>query len=522
MNSARRIYLYLVTFAALSAFAVGIANLIRALLEEWVSTASATNPGYLQDQVAMWGAAALVALPVWAVHWMWAQRLAAADSTERSSVLRRLFLYAALAGATAVAWIALDEVLTAVVLAVVGSPIVLARVAIPPLPLIVMAFGVWAYHRRVTVRDRDAVGETGGSATLRRWYTYGFAALGVAALLSGAQTVLMSTWLAVTSTSSSRAFGVSGASEAMIGLAVWGLLWAWFPRTLDAASHEQEQRSTLHSVYLFLVLTLVLVGTLSGISQAVYYLLARVLGVGAPGGVGDPLIRAAAGPVSVAIVYGAGWLYQRQVIAGTARELEAPRQVGVRRISMYLTALVALAVLAAGLAGLLWILGDVISQAPNTVGAEWWRDRLSLFATLTIIGLPVWLFHWRPRQRADARSLARRVYLYVSLIGAVLALLGGGAAAAYRLLSFMLGSASTSTVVSDFSHAVAIALVATGISAYQWRIVRGDMQSPVPAVTGEPAPAHVLVELGAPTAEAIDAALQVLRERGLSVRLRIA
>src|SRR5579864_1743315 len=99
MTAVRRIYVYLVTFAALATFSLGVANLIRALLEAWVSTASAATPGYLQDQVALWGASALVGLPLWAVHWTWARRLSV-DPAERSSVLRRLFLYAVLSGAT--------------------------------------------------------------------------------------------------------------------------------------------------------------------------------------------------------------------------------------------------------------------------------------------------------------------------------------------------------------------------------------------------------------------------------------
>jgi hypothetical protein len=52
-----------------------------------------------------------------------------------------------------------------------------------------------------------------------------------------------------------------------------------------------------------------------------------------------------------------------------------------------------------GVTGLLWMLGDAITHAPDTVGAMWWRDRLSLFTTLPIVGLPVWLLHWRARPR---------------------------------------------------------------------------------------------------------------------------
>jgi hypothetical protein len=248
-----------------------------------------------------------------------------------------------LACSTIAAWVASDEVVSGVAMAIVGAPVARARIAGPPLALMAVAAGVWAYQWRIAAADRDLVGETAASATLRRWYLYGFALSGLVALLLGAQMVLMATWLLVAATAVGYAVGVPGVSNAIIGLLVWGVHWAWLPRLLDPTSRQQNQRATLRSVYLFLALAVVLVGTLSGISQALYYVLARLLGIVTPAGVGGSLVQAAAGPVSVAIVYGIGWWYQRSVIARLARELEVPRQVGVRRIYEYLTALVALA-----------------------------------------------------------------------------------------------------------------------------------------------------------------------------------
>jgi hypothetical protein len=301
------------------------------------------------------------------------------------------------------------------------------------------------------------------------------------------------------------------------GLVLYWLHWMWIPRTMDPRDRFQDGRSTLRSVYLFVGLTVVLLGTLSGASQALYYALARVLGVNEPGGVGGSLLLAAGGPLSVAVVYGAGWFYQAHVISRSSHQFEAPRQVGVRRLYEHLTAFVALVVLAVGLAGLLWMLGDVISDAPETVGAVWWRDRIALVTTLAIVGLPVWLLHWRPPRRLAVRSLTRRIYLYVSLIGAVLALLGSGAVAVYRLLGLMLGSATASSASTELSHALAVAVVAAGISAYHWRMVRIDMIEHPPAVSA-PSAAQMVVELSAPTTAVLEAALESLRDRGVRVR----
>jgi hypothetical protein len=298
MIAVRRIYVYIVTFAALGILALGVANLVRALLEALVGTVSATSPGYLQDQVALWGAAAVVGLPVWALHWRWAQRLSAND-IEQSSSLRRLFLYGVLLGAAYVIVVAFDEILHGVVLALVGTSIALARDAVPPVPLLLVAVVVWACHWQVAARDRSAVGEIGASATLRRWYLYGAAFFGLMLLLTGAQMVVLSVWL--TATSATVGFGIEDSSVrmALIGLLLCGAHWVWLPRVLDERTRAQDQTSTLRRVYLFVGLAVVMLGTLSGISQALYYVLGRVLGVAEPGGVGGLLLQAAAGPVSV-------------------------------------------------------------------------------------------------------------------------------------------------------------------------------------------------------------------------------
>ena len=112
------------------------------------------------------------------------------------------------------------------------------------------------------------------------------------------------------------------------------------------------------------------------------------------------------------------WAYQRQAVRRQAAAFsEAPRQAGIRRLYTYVIALVALGVLTSGVAGLLWTLCDVLF-APGAATGDFWRERVALFATLVIVGLPVWLLHWRPSAGSvdEARSLARRLYVYLSLI----------------------------------------------------------------------------------------------------------
>src|SRR5262249_57937990 len=130
------------------------------------------------------------------------------------------------------------------------------------------------------------------------------------------------------------------------------------------AAGRGEGTAVLRSVYLFLALAVAVVGSLFGVSQLLYYAVGRLLGVDRPGGVGGDLLQAAAGPASVAIVYGAAWAYQRVAVRRQAAAYaEAPRQAGIRRLYTYLVRLVSLAGLAAGVAGLLWALGDLLLNA---------------------------------------------------------------------------------------------------------------------------------------------------------------
>lgn len=93
MNAVRRVYLYLAAGAALSASVACLIALLRNLLapERGLSLeAAATQIGTL-----------LVAVPIYLVHWRWAQG-AAADGeggAERASVVRQLYLYAVMAAA---------------------------------------------------------------------------------------------------------------------------------------------------------------------------------------------------------------------------------------------------------------------------------------------------------------------------------------------------------------------------------------------------------------------------------------
>jgi hypothetical protein len=249
----------------------------------------------------------------------------------------------------------------------------------------------------------------------------------------------------------------------------------------------QDARSVLRPVYLFLALGLSIGFALTAGARILFFILSRLLGVERPGGTGGPLLVALGGPASTLLVYGLSWLYHRRALAAQAlAQPELPRQAGVRRLYTYLVSLIALGLLATGAGGLLWTLADAATNAPRTINRpDWWREQASLYATLLAVGLPVWLGSWGPLAgpggrrwtRDEAGALARRLYLYLTLLAGVLTLLGSGAVAAKQLLDLALGEAPTGGVLTNLARALAVAAVAGVVVFYHQRALRADVQA---------------------------------------------
>ena len=548
MTAARRIYLYLVAAVGLLLLTRGLSELARALIDS-AATSSATVVSNLRDTVALNGAFVTLGLLGWLVHWSLAQRGARRDPAERAATLRRLFVYAVLAVSVLTAANALQALFQGAfaLLGGRGSPRANGLAMLDALPRLVVNLAFWAYYLRVAAADRQAAGETGGAATLRRWYVYGVAFIGQMVLLFHARAILQTIWtLAATAPSQTILTGgetIAPSATTLTGLLLWASHWRLSPqstedpglRTQDSGlrSKDFETRSVLRSVYLFLSLTVAVATTLYGGWQILFYALGRLLGVNRPGGVGGSLAQAAAGPVSLLCLYGVSWLYHRYAIQVQARaQPELPRQAGVRRLYVYLVSLVALSTLATGAGGLLWTVADLLTNAGHTINPEtWWREQIALHTSLLVVGLPVWLLHWGPalaRSRGgpvlspqslvlsseapvdspmspsdsglrtqdlglrvldEAASLARRIYLYVALLGGVLALLGAGVTAVYQVYLLVLGAAATPGVMTNLARALAVATVAAVVVVYHLRTLRQDLEVQRTAAAAEPAPA---------------------------------
>jgi hypothetical protein len=477
----RRLYLYLVSAAALATLAIGLSLLGATVLLFVFNDPSAQGS---RTALAGYTAMTLVALPVWAVHFWFARRFAHRDPAERASAIRRLYVYWALLGTSIGAMFTLSFTIGHLLRPITDTCPVITGTGCSSGPewLVItqgawatlVLLGIWAFHLRIATRNRTVVGEEGASATLRRWYMYVALLVGLLTMLSGAQSLMGEVWLKVRGSSflSYPPFA-DETGQLLGGLAMWGI----HARLVSTTYVDDDRKSTLRALEGFIAVAVCMVLALVGASQILYYALARVLGIKNPGNAGSDLLGALAGPASLLVVYGVAWFLIRRRLSRDTGSHEVDRQAGVRRLYTNLAVLVSMAALAVGAAGVLWNLVEQVEAPLIGVPAADWKDPISLWITLFIVGAATWLAHWRHAPwPGDRQALSRRLYVWAALLASVLAVLGSGIA----LLSVVLQqvfSASPQLKNSDnlnFGHFLAVLAVAIMVGLYHWRVLRSD------------------------------------------------
>jgi len=491
----RRLYLYLVSAVSLGVLAAGLALLGNTVLLFVFNDPSAQDS---RTQLAGFTAMTAVALPVWAIHFWFARRYAERNPDERGSAIRRLYFYWACLGGAIGALVALAITIGDLLRPELDTcPFRAIAVTCPPAPnwletsqagwVAIVFLAIWAFHFRTATRDRAAVGETGPSATLRRWYMYVALLVGLLVMLSGASSLIQGLWLnAIKSPLAFNADAGGAAGAFLAGLLVWG----FHERTVAQSLIADDRHSTLRTLQGFIAVAVSIAIALFGASQIFYYTLARALGVDNPGGAGNDILGALAAPASLLLVYGTAWFFVRRRLARDAAAQEADRQAGIRRLYTNLAALVSLAAWAVGAGGLLWTVAEQVEAPIIGVAAGDWKNPVSLWATLLVVGAAVWLAHWRPEPWAtDRQSLSRRLYVWAALLAGVLAGLGAaiGMLAAVLRQVFSAHPALSDAANLDFGHYLAVIVVAGGVGFYHWTVLRADAAARPPKPAAAPA-----------------------------------
>lgn len=480
MNTARRLYIYLVCAISLHGVTWAVIALLRNLLAGGHGGAA-----FIALQIAT----IIISLPLFLVHWLWAQRLADRDINEREAGLRGIYHYGMMAGFLGPVIANAFTVISYLLWVVIGSPgndpssysyrNSTFGVALYNLIAIIVCTLLWFYQKRVAADDLKASPESNVFATMHRLYIFVFSAWGVT--MTTMAVIHVVRWVMFQFGSESVSIGdnygylVNETTRLIVGVPLWLIFWRR-AQNLFSGPDESERESALRKFYLY---TIVFVAALTAVTNATGILAGlfrRILSLPPEGDIRMPL------PVIIGMVL--LWVYHAFVLKDDASvSTESVRQGGVRRLYLYLVAAVGLAAFLVGLSGDLSVMIRSFSQSfGNSM-----KEALSWFTAALIAGLPVWLIPWRQAQieavalTSDGvearRSTVRKIYLYFYLFIATMTVLSGAVYILYRLLSLWLGVRGQGDLASGIAQAVAYALVGVGVWLYHGSALRGDSES---------------------------------------------
>ena len=519
MSSLRRWYFYVVSAIALQAVTWAVIALLRNLLN--LAFNLVEESAEIQT-IAFQISVIIIGLPMFLLHWRWAERAVDSNLDEpQENTDRYIYLYFML-GAFLIPLLTNINGFLRSLLRLAGGVPAVREVYSGMLPdganLVYTFTAVFVlslmllYHSRLLRAQRNAQAITPTTAALHRLFIYLFAAVGLFSSATFAAELIQALLL---SFSDRTGLAISRRIiDAIAGLLTMAPLWLAFWNRAQALYHSGEaleERSLLRKFYLYAVIFISVLTTVSALTAVLAGFLRRLLGLEPFGG---------SGAVAGALIVGLSvWAYHALILREDTQQTPVPAEVaGLRRLYRYLVAGVGLLALLVGLAGVLGVLfqpGDFIVSRQ--------REQLAWFAAMAISGLFVWIVPWyRVQQETDqssptavaARTSAvRRFYLFFFLLLATLTFLVSAVYILSRFLTTFLGQPLLPEETRTMGLAGAYALIAAAVWLYHGRLYRKDRAVIETTQEARAAAARIIVvddgggELGIMLLDALRAAL---------------
>jgi len=535
LPAVQRAYFYLVALVAIHMAVLAVANLLRVGAEIAMGAPSGGFTGLpfvfnefsqprelYREQASLAIALLVVGLPAWVIHFRVAQRAALRSVEERGSALRSFYLHLVVFVTALLVFGYGQRALGLVLQGIfIGEnqrfptywgleadwPARAAGAAVMALTAAV----VLGYHLRLSILDRRATLIGGRAASFRQLVFYALALIGLFWAASTAVSTLAGIWdriadavapipgltapqatppgvVVASPPAPSRddllRFQLIGAVPGILaGLALWLGTWIPLQRGLRAptADGEIERGSVIRKLAIYLVVLVSALAVLLSATVAVANVVERILGT--PDREQYRNIQHDVGfPVTNLVVFSTVWLFHRRVVqAEAARETEFERAATVRRLYTYLIAAIGLGMLAIGTAGAIGVFGSQL-MGLNTHG----NGETAAYIALVLIGAPVWALSWWQAQRRltddERRSLPRRGYLYLAILGGVLGVLVFGSAGLYRLLNAVLAGSFPIATWHDIWHFTVDGTVSAFAFLFHLAAVRADRSAQLPTV----------------------------------------
>src|SRR5829696_6893882 len=303
MKSIRRLYFYLVAFISIEVVLWGLVSLLRSMVDDVISG----NADTLAQALAL----ILVGVPIFLVHWLWAQRAAARDEEEMTASIRAIFLYAILlATLIPVAQNLLSfidrSLIQATGMSVARSFSAFREQTIADnLIAIVMNGIVAAYFWNILRGEWITLTEKENFSDVRRLYRYIWMLYGLLMTIFGAQQILRFLFYVPGDVLGElgREVVVNGIALLVVGTPIWVYSWRVIQ---DSLVDPAEMGSLLRLGILYL---LALGGVITVITTAAMVVNAIITWLlGADWTFAD-FIQQIGGPISIGVPLGLVWAY---------------------------------------------------------------------------------------------------------------------------------------------------------------------------------------------------------------------
>ncbi len=477
MRTVRRLYLYAVAFVSLEVVIWGTIWLARSMF----CSGNALCPG--AAILAQGLALLLVGLPVFAIHWVLAERLAAREEEERSSAIRAVFLYGTLL-ATLIPIVqnalslfdrlALQAVGLSPTQAILGPDQTWSDNLIAMLMNAIAAF----YFYRKLKNDWQTISMQTHFADIRRIYRHVWLLYGLAMVIGGVQQLLRYLLSVYPNNFANlyRASGAHGVVLSLMGVPLWVYSWLTVSRALV---DKDERESRLHLGVLYLLSLAGVITVLASAGIVVDVLLRLLFGEALSF---STLLEQIAPPLSILVPLAGVWAYYgRRLGVAIAESPDAPQRAGMRRVYLYILSAIGIGATVIGLSMLLTFVID--AALGRFIGSDVLRSQLAASLATLLVSLPLWLLTWRPLQgeavaAGDAgdharRSLIRKVYLYLVLFAAVVGGMVVAASLFTTLLKTLLGNHPDSFIKVVLDN-IELLLLFAGLGTYHGLLLGRD------------------------------------------------
>lgn len=453
MKTIRRLYFYAVSAISIEVVLWGIIGLLRSIFNAQDITNNASN---LASALAL----IFVGVPIFLIHWAWAQNVSSKDAEEHSASVRAVFLYGILLGTlipvvqNLLAFINRTILSTAHLSeyrAVVGG----YQTWLDNLIAIVINLLIAAYFWNVLRSNWKTLTEQESFGEICRLYRFVWVLYGLLMAVYGVQQAITYAFSFPTAVLGElgRETAVNAIALMMIGSPIWYYAWRLLQ---DALPDPDEKESYLRLGLLYLLTLGGVIVFLVSTGDLLYQILLQLLG---DGQTAKEFIRELGGPISVAVPFGVIWAYYGNWLNQQfAFDENLPRRAGKHRLYTYILSFLGLAATVTGLITLFSVLID-LALGNKYMSEAGIREPLSGALATLVVGLPVWLLNWRSAQTqalADndmgdhaRRSVIRKAYLYLELFASVIGGMVTAGTLVYNLVNAALGSG-----ISDFWTAV--------------------------------------------------------------------